>query len=518
MARTRAPAPLQEAPPQMAGSAAAAGLPAQDLLGNALLASQLSGAGADGPARDDITRLTPEYVEAHRAELGIPEEAPIEDFFYEFVAKSLATQDMSKQDATDPSLSAEDRARILARQQLLESWGYQGTVSADQEIIDPETGLYAVRFDPLEGEAGRGRSSVLAFRGTEAVVGDELSADNPLGVFNDVLTDFGPSVGSRQYEANAEAIRALLEGGTDTSVLTGHSLGGYLAQRVAAENADKTDSVVTFQAGGIDEGHADRFEEANADGHIDVRHHQTNWDVVHLAGEQRLDGTFFQHNADGPRSAHALYLMYDDQDATSLVEAAGSKDMVTTHDDPVPRWQRGLAEGLRAGVGGVGQVFGSPLVGLWNLGGGLADAGQNAVDGLSRTGGEIWNGLSGGANTAWEGMTGAWDQIQEGDWLGGLGSLGGGLLRGGGEALGGLWGGATSLLDTGAGLVSDTGQALWNGITGTTSTLLGGGQQLLSAGENLLEAGWDGLGNATDAAMDGLGSLAGGAADLLTSW
>lgn len=486
MARTRAPVQI----PELGGgdtSTQGASLPDQDRWGNAALASQIPADASDdqatdqGSSRTDITKLTPDYVEAHREELGIPDEAPIEDFFYEFLAKSLATHQVSKDDPNDPSLSKEDRERILARQQLLESWGYKGTVGADQEVLDPDTGLYAVRFDPLDGPAGEGKNSVVAFRGTEAVKSNEESLGNPLGMFNDVLADLGPSVGSRQYDANADAIRALMEGGTDKDVLTGHSLGGYLAQRVAAENADLTDSVVTYQAGGIDSDDADRFEEANADGHIDVRHHQTNWDVVHLAGEQRLDGTFFQHNADGPRMAHALYLMYDDDDSESLVEAAGSKDIVTTHDDPVPEWERHTAEGLRTGVGGLGQVLGSPLVGLWNTGEGLAEAGSHAMDGLGKIG----------------------DDWGKGDYLGAAGDV----------------------LSTGANLVGDTGKALWSGVEGTASTLWNGGSQLLSAGENFLEAGWDGAKSLGSAAMDGLGNLADGAGkvagsvvDKLTSW
>lgn len=488
MARTRAPLQRQAPAPSFELGPSLGGLPGQDLWGNAVFASSLASgeqgagqgaeqSGEESGGRTDITKLTPEYVAAHREELGIPAEAPIEDFFYEFLAKTLATQDLSRQDPNDPTLSTEDRERILARQQLLESWGYEGTISPDQEIYDPKTGLYAVRFDPLEGEAGDGKRSVLAFRGTEAIEGEETSLNNPLGIFNDVLADLGPSVGSRQYDANAEAIRALMESGTDQSVLVGHSLGGYLAQRVAAENADLTDSVVTFQAGGIDEADAEQFERANEDGRIDVRHHQTNWDVVQMAGEQRLDGTFFQHNADGPRMAHALHLMYDDNDSTSLVEAAGEKDVVTSHDDPVPGWLRGTAEGLRTGVGGLAQVIGSPLVGLWDLGEGLAETGTNFMDGLGRTGAAFGEGE--------------------------------------------LWEGTKSLFGTGLGLATDTGKALWSGLSGTVGTLWNGGEQLLSAGENFLEAGWDGAKSLAGSAMDGLGSLAEGAGsvlDKLTSW
>ena len=75
--------------------------------------------------------------------------------------------------------------------------------------------------------------------------------------------------------------------------VAGYSLGGYLAQRAAADNADLVGNgeVVTFQSGGLHREDTAKFNEANADGHIDVRHHQTNMDVVHRAGEAPLPGT-----------------------------------------------------------------------------------------------------------------------------------------------------------------------------------------------------------------------------------
>lgn len=424
MSKSRAPI-TTPAPVSAPAQSPVPGLEGQDLLGNAALASAIGGAQPQQEAstRTDITKLTPEYVAAHRADYGIPAEAPIEDFFYEFIAKRLATQDMSKLDPNDPSISEDERQRILADQQLLNSWGYQSTVSADQEVVDPETGLYAVRFDPLEGEAGKDRKSVLAFRGTEAVTKDQSSWSDPLGIFNDIVADSASAVGANQYEANAEAIRALMEAGTDETVLTGHSLGGYLAQRVAAENADHTDSVVTFQAGGIDERHADAFEKANADGHIDVRHHQTSNDIVHRAGEDRLDGTFFDHVAKDGVFAHALPLMYDDRDTTSLAEAGHGKTVTTYDHDPVNSAERHLLEAGRTGLGGLARVLSSPFVGAWS---GLDEGLGTLGDGLGQLG-------SAGENL----LEGGWDLAKDlgGKALDGLGTLGSGLSKGAGKVI-----------------------------------------------------------------------------------
>lgn len=477
MARTRQPTydnHRTEAPPE-----SAVRLPSQDLWGNAALLGQLGGdqAAASGEAakssRTDITHLTPDYVAAHREELGIPDEAPVEDFFYEFLAKRLATQNMSEMDPDAQGISAEDRDRRLAFQELLTSWGYQSTVSEDQEIIDPETGLYAVRFDPLEGEAGQGRNSVVAFRGTEAVRGDEFDLDNPFSAFNDVVADLGPSVGSSQYDPNKEAIAALIGGGTEDAVLTGHSLGGYLAQRAASDNADAVRELVTFQAGGIDEADAHRFEAANADGHADVRHHQTNWDLVHRAGEDRIDGTFFEHRPNNPTQGHSKYLMYSDDETEDLADAGG-KTVSTTDHDPVSAAERHAVEAARTGVGGLGRIALSPLRGAWELGEGLVETGQDA-----------WGRASAGF----------------GDLLGGD-----------------VWGGLSGLAGAGGSLITGTGGALLDGLGTMGSNLLTGGGQLLSAGENLVEAGWEGAKDLGGKALSGLASAGSGLVDALTGW
>ena len=483
---------------------------AQDQVGNAEMNSRLLGGG-----REDISRYTPAYVEAHRDELGIPSGAPIDDFFNEFVAHTLAYQQMSQLDPNDPTLSDADRDRILAQQQLLESWGYQGTVSEDNEVYDPETGLYAVRFDPNEQGQADGRNSIVAFRGTEPLNTSESSVDNPLGPINDLVADAGPSVGSTQYDPNAEQIRALMAGGQGQVTATGHSLGGYLAQRAASENADLTSEVVTFQAGGLNRGDANRFDQANEDGHIGVRHHYTTADIVHRAGEQRLGGDFFEHRPDELTEGHTKYLMYDDNDVTTISEATGGKRVRQSDTDTVSPWSRHLWEGARTGAGGFVRTGMAGQNAAWEFGTGMGEAVTNAKDGFTDA---AWNagwGLAHGGARAWDGARDGVGQMLGGDVLGGLGTMGGGLWHGATDALGGLGAGALEAGRTGLGFIGDTASAAWDGASSYASDMWTGGTQMARGAWNLAEgavgAGWEATKAAGRTALD-VGQAAGEAA------
>lgn len=492
---------------------------AQNQIGNAAVAQQLGG------GRTDISQYTPQYVEAHRDELGIPPGAPIDDFFHEFVAHRLAYQNMSEQDPNRPGISQADADRIRAQQQLLQSWGYQSTVSRDQEIIDPNTGLYAVRFDPTEEGIAAGRSSTVAFRGTQPWNSDEFSWRNPLGPLNDLISDAGPSVGSTQYDANAGAIRDLMAGGTGQVTTTGHSLGGYLAQRAAAENPELARQVVTFQAGGLNRGDVADFEAANQDGHIGVRHHYTTADVVHRAGEQRLPGTFFEHRPNSLTEGHTKYLMYDDNDVTTLAEATGGKTVRQSNQDTVSGWSRHLWEGARTGAGGLGRLGTAPIAGAWDLAAGLWDAGSNAVSGIGDALSNTVGGVGQGLGTAWDGASNGFSQMMDGNILGGLGTMGGGLVSGTGQALMGVGQGALGLGQTAINAVGDTAGAVWDGASTLASNAVTGAGQVLRGGVNLVEGAaegaWEGAkwaGNKVADAGAAVGSGLKSAWDFATSW
>ena len=475
----------------------------QNTMGNAAVAAQT---GVNG-GREDISRYTPEYVEANRDALGIPPGAPIDDFFLEFIAHNLVGEQLSKmQNLTEGDANYE---RVKAQHKLMESWGYNPKVTADQEVIDPTTGLYGVRLDPSEAGAAQGKGSIMAFRDTEPLTPEEATAENPFGIINDFITDLGPSVGSRQYDPNSERIRELMAGGQGDMTLAGFSLGGYLAQRAAADNADLIGNgeVVTYQAGGLHREDTAKFNEANADGHIDVRHHQTNMDIMHRAGEAPLPGTFFEHTPNGITEGHRKTLMYDDNDTTTLAEATGGKSTQEYSEDPNGGFQRHLWEAGRNTAGGYLRLKMAPLNAVYQTGVGMGEAFVNASNGLAESGQNAWNGLSGGVNTAGQGLGTGAGQIANGDILQGLGTMGGGLLQGTGQALTGLGQGALGLGETAIGAVGDTAGALYDGASTLVTDAATGayqvGRGVMNFVEGSAEAEWEGAKWAGNKAVEG---------------
>lgn len=131
-----------------------------------------------------------------------------------------------------------------------------------------------------------GRAPVLAIRGTE-----------PTRELADVWTDLHPfGIGADQYRNNRSELLAWLEEvsrprGLETTLaphITGHSLGGALAQWLAADAAfsGRLGDVVTFNAPGISR-NAAAGDHSNLTG---VRHYITSTDIVSLAGEALLPG------------------------------------------------------------------------------------------------------------------------------------------------------------------------------------------------------------------------------------
>ncbi|MGI8500429.1 MAG: lipase family protein [Hassallia sp.] len=137
-----------------------------------------------------------------------------------------------------------------------------------EKFADPKTGLaVSVFVSPSSGP-------VVAFRGTEGN-----------GDVRDMLTDFDPrGVGFGQFQGNKQALSVLAQKYPGATV-TGHSLGGALAQRYAAE-FNNASEVVTFNAPGVDKGTAAKFQK----GKTKVTHYVSHGDPVSLGGEKFIDG------------------------------------------------------------------------------------------------------------------------------------------------------------------------------------------------------------------------------------
>ena len=119
--------------------------------------------------------------------------------------------------------------------------------------------------------------------------------------------------------------------------------------------------------------------------------------------------------------------------------------------DPNGGFQRHLWEGSRNAAGGAVRLGMSPINAAYQTGLGLGEGIVNAGNGIVQSGQDAWNGLSGGVNTAGQGLGTGAGQIANGDYLQGLGTMGGGLLQGTGQVLGGLGQGALGLGETAIG-------------------------------------------------------------------
>ena len=497
--RSGAPVQLEAAPAASSASSGSASSWTSDnwtdaaLRGAPVQMKESNNPQPQGPAGGEIP--TREQVHANPEAYGIPPGASPDDWFNEYIAHTVAYMqpeelDPNALDPSDPEYQSK-LATIQRHHDTMRAWGYDPgslTFINDSELGDRETGLQAMRIDPLDPSSGLG--SIVGMRGTEPFAAHQSTLTNPTGALDDIATDLGRDVGSTQYNANQDRIRALMAGGVGPMTVTGHSLGGALAQHAAAGNSDlNIANVVGFQAPGIGSAAADRFDQANADGHMAVRFHEHSNDVVHRAGEQKLGGTHFNWqdtNDPGVGGAHGSNFMYNgigsDGNQVSNV-GAGSSPEVSNTDQITNRlgW-----EGGRRVLGGTLNVAASPFQGAFALGQGLGNAAVNAGSGLAQSGSDLVTGVGRGGQTLGSGVASGASQIADGEVLSGLGTMASGTARGLGQMAGGVWDGTTGVLKTGAGLVGDTAKAVGSGVATVATEAWDG---LGTVGSGLLDLG-----------------------------
>jgi hypothetical protein len=229
--------------------------------------SMLGDAAQDPEAQEVIDKVT--------------EPIPNQDIIYEQLAHNLA-------------YGKYDVAQLAA-------WGY----GPPKVIVplDPLTGMFVVSVEPLKnadaakmkeihGEGVELRP-VIAFRGSTDAV--------------DWADDMSPEgIGAMHFAAHkAQIAKALAkyEGGMAPDV-TGHSLGGALAQMAATVGA--VNRVVTFQAPGIP---AEMAAQIGED--VQATHHRAAGDPVAWAGEEHAEGDAFIYNQTrwGEYNPHTAFLL-----------------------------------------------------------------------------------------------------------------------------------------------------------------------------------------------------------------
>ncbi|MDO4575003.1 MAG: fibronectin type III domain-containing protein [Planctomycetia bacterium] len=151
----------------------------------------------------------------------------------------------------------------------------------DKIFVDKNTDFDAYALTPNNNNY----PSILVFRGTY----DEL----------DFIEDLNPNgIGINQYQANKTTIHNWMKKQNGV-ILTGHSMGGAMAQLFASEyTSTNLQGVITFNSPGICQELASTFE-TNWNGKASfpvVEHHVTSGDIVSLAGEAFLHGDVYLYS------------------------------------------------------------------------------------------------------------------------------------------------------------------------------------------------------------------------------
>jgi pimeloyl-ACP methyl ester carboxylesterase len=198
---------------------------------------------------------------------------------------------------------------------------------------------------------------IVSFRGTSSL--------------DDVLSDIEPEgIGMDQFEANRGLIEARLTAALrfGRAIVTGHSLGGALAQIAAVHFAPAVSRIVTFQAPGIDRDLVRRLETFNeqaGENAIVSSHYRMEGDPVPQGGEAFTPGvvTTFSHRDTAAETALYMALgvmgggaargvaMHQSMPLTAAAFQSGRGDLLPGVTDPGTRL-RGVEQHGTAAEGG----------------------------------------------------------------------------------------------------------------------------------------------------------------------
>lgn len=481
---------------------------------------------------------TPAWFAQQQQRGRIPQEITPQLFAQEFMATFLGYKDPRVRDGED---GYDPKKHYTPRDiDLLHAWGFKapnvsdrvdhddGLSTSSDYIKDEHSGLAVTRFDRLDDVSGVHASAQdldaqVAFRGTADIGG--------------VRSDTGMEIGQDQYQGRKGLIRDMIR--RDGTVgISGHSLGGAMAQHAAADNADHTSQLTTFQGAGV--GLGTKFK--GQKGSFGVDHFEAGQDIVHRVGMGKIDGTYHtvnrnkqnltdglfdgnELNAGAILDGHTHNFAFD----TSL-QQEGKKGRLEDTFAGGGHWTHGgsnvsagrrlMMEGHRHVVGG-GLHMAGDVSKTWAgtkrklaASQGKADtakafasgAGHLAVDvggGLAKMGGRMAVGLGmstvgggmvgaragmkyGGGKHAWEGTKSAWNKAKDADkWYQKAGwglAAGAGLI---GTGVAGAVGGVVGAgLGTAAGATVGAGAAALSGLGAVGGVLGAAGGAVVGAGSS----------------------------------
>ena len=229
-------------------------VPSAYINGNPPNSSPMPGGGAVGNVTIGVTPIDDPATDE-------PKQQPVEKPSHSDYEKLVwAIYDYRSNDPQKRSKAEQDIADL----------GYE---VAPEGIFDDNsgTGFFAL------GLTSKTKPPVLVIRGTE-----------PTGT-EDIIADLDPrGIGFMQFEANKDKVQAWLTKQSSPVDVTGHSLGGALAQWFGASYANQVQEVVTFNAPGIPKNVVSKF---SSNPNATATHYIVSGDVVSMAGQAYLPGS-----------------------------------------------------------------------------------------------------------------------------------------------------------------------------------------------------------------------------------
>ncbi len=332
-----------------------------------------------------------------------------------------------------------------SERQWLQQHGYQPQWYPDNQVVDAGSGLhYGLLLPTPEGKA-LGREPILAFRGTSdlATAWQDLDINSPgHGGIQQLLKGF------------ATAYVAGIVGQYGKLVVTGHSLGGALAQHFTGAHPELVKRLVTFQSAAPNaKQYQGNINKLKKEDRPEVVHHIAKGDVVDLAGGQHLDGTFFEHDLEATglasvstlariKQAHTSKLLNTEDVVGANQTLANGEKATGKHEGPIKEYhgnrpysvksrlvEAGRMTALNKGTVlpvGLPVVLGAaalsvPEIILRGTGKGLVAGGKLAGRGLATAGRGIvaggqavGRGIVAGGKAAGRGIVAAGDAIADG--------------------------------------------------------------------------------------------------------
>lgn len=260
------------------------------------------------------------------------------DAFLEQLAVGMVYSDQS---ADELNGEAQEDRRESSPKTLLDRFGFTA-----REAVQGRWGFQMRIFQPVAGKVHPGWDQpILAFRGTEGIKldidgakglkheQDKQASDRARGgiepalklaekqtkaqhegvegSLDTIVGDFSEAeVGSLQYMPNAELIEAQVrrESGGKKMNVTGHSLGGALAQIYTALNPEHVGQLVTFQAANIDRKTVQQFRTNRSSASVRAREYRVDGDAVPTAGQAALPGQMYYFDrATRPQGSRGAY-------------------------------------------------------------------------------------------------------------------------------------------------------------------------------------------------------------------